>query len=124
MRRTPLTAPNLAISFWMTLITMLWMTVWATLSEAPQWHAPSPAVWAAIVYNALGVFAFAQVVWLGMARELPPIASTLSVMFIPVLGVFSGALWLGEVLYWQDWTAAALIALAIATVLWPVRSAH
>jgi drug/metabolite transporter (DMT)-like permease len=124
MRRTPLTAPNLAISFWMTLITTLWMTVWATLSEAPQWHAPSPAVWAAIVYNALGVFAFAQVVWLGMARELPPIASTLSVMFIPVLGVFSGALWLGEVLYWQDWTAAALIALAIATVLWPVRSAH
>jgi hypothetical protein len=57
------------------------------------------------------------------AGDLPPVASTLSVMFIPVIGVFSGALWLGEVLYWQDWTAVALIALAIATVLWPARQA-
>jgi drug/metabolite transporter (DMT)-like permease len=40
-------------------------------------------------------------------------------MFIPVLGVFSGAWWLGEVLHWQDWTAVALVMLAIATVLWP-----
>ena len=57
-----------------------------------------------------------------LARELPPIASTLSVMFIPVLGVFSGAWWLGEVLHWQDWTAVALVMLSIATVLWPARS--
>jgi drug/metabolite transporter (DMT)-like permease len=40
-------------------------------------------------------------------------------MFIPVLGVFSGALWLGEVLHWQDWAAVALMVLAIATVLLP-----
>jgi drug/metabolite transporter (DMT)-like permease len=56
-----------------------------------------------------------------LARDLPPIASTLSVMFIPVLGVFSGAWWLGEVLHWQDWTAVVLVMLAIATVLWPTR---
>ena len=36
-------------------------------------------------------------------------ASTLSVMFIPVLGVFTGALWLGEVLHWQDWAAVVLM---------------
>jgi drug/metabolite transporter (DMT)-like permease len=73
------------------------------------------------VYNAIGVFAFAQVVWLMLARDLPPIASTLSVMFIPVLGVFSGAVWLGEVLHWQDWAAVALVMVAIASVLWPAR---
>jgi drug/metabolite transporter (DMT)-like permease len=33
--------------------------------------------------------------------------------------VFSGALWLGEVLHWQDWAAVALMVLAIATVLLP-----
>ena len=59
-----------------------------------------------------------------LARELPPIASTLSVMLIPVLGVFSGAWWLGERLHWQDWAAVALVMLAIATVLWPTRSAR
>jgi drug/metabolite transporter (DMT)-like permease len=42
-------------------------------------------------------------------------------MFIPVLGVFTGAIWLGEVLRWQDWAAVALIVVAIASVLWPER---
>jgi len=124
MRSTAITAPILTLTFWMTLITAVWLSLLAVTTETPQWHAPSPAVWASVLYNAVGVIAFAQVVWLGMARDLPPVASTLSVMFIPVIGVFSGALWLGEVLYWQDWTAVALIALAIATVLWPARPAH
>lgn len=119
MRRTRINAPTLAMSFWMTLATTLWMSLLALLFERGDWIAPHPGQWAAIVYNAIGVFAFAQVVWLMLARDLPPIASTLSVMFIPVLGVFSGAWWLGEVLHWQDWAAVALVMLAIATVLWP-----
>jgi drug/metabolite transporter (DMT)-like permease len=119
MRRTSLSHPTLAISFWMTVFTTLWMSALSALFERSAWVAPNPAQWGAIVYNAIGVFAFAQVAWLMLARDLPPIASTLSVMFIPVLGVFSGAWWLGEVLHWQDWTAVALVMLAIATVLWP-----
>jgi drug/metabolite transporter (DMT)-like permease len=122
MRRTTIPAPTLALSFWMTLLTAIWMTALSLLFEQQRWSWPSAPVWGAIFYNALGVFAFAQVVWLMMARDLPPIASTLSVMFIPVLGVFSGAVWLGETLHWQDWAAAALVVLAIATVLWPPRS--
>jgi drug/metabolite transporter (DMT)-like permease len=43
---------------------------------------------------------------------------------VVVLMMLFLALWLGEVLYWQDWTAVALIALAIGTVLWPARPAH
>ncbi len=122
MRRTQLPAPTLAISFWMTAATTLWMTLLSVVFERAEWVVPNPAQWAAIGYNAVGVFAFAQVVWLMMARDLPPIASTLSVMFIPVLGVFSGAWWLGEVLHWQDWAAVGLVMLAIATVLWPARA--
>jgi drug/metabolite transporter (DMT)-like permease len=118
-RRTRMPYSTLAISFWMTLATTLWMSLLSVLFERSAWVAPSPAQWAAIVYNAIGVFAFAQVVWLMLARELPPIASTLSVMFIPVLGVFSGAWWLGEVLHWQDWAAVVLVVLAIVSVLWP-----
>jgi drug/metabolite transporter (DMT)-like permease len=40
-----------------------------------------------------------------------------------VLGVFSGALWLGELLHWQDWAAVVLMAVAIASVLWPGSAA-
>ncbi|HMN93269.1 MAG TPA: EamA family transporter [Hydrogenophaga sp.] len=123
MRRTTIAAPTLAIAFWMTLVTTLWMSLLSVLFERQAWAPPSAPVWGAIVYNALGVFAFAQVVWLMLARDLPPIASTLSVMMIPVLGVFSGAWWLGEVLHWQDWAAVVLVMAAIAMVLWPPRSA-
>ena len=68
------------------------------------------------------VFGFAHAAWFYLARSLPPIASTLSVMMIPVLGVFSGAAALGEVLHWQDWTAMALMVVAIGSVLWPKRA--
>ena len=74
-----------------------------------------------LICNAIGVFVFAQTVWLLLARNLPPLASTLSVMFIPVLGVFSGAYWLDEVLHWQDIAAIVLIVMAIAAVLWPSK---
>jgi drug/metabolite transporter (DMT)-like permease len=69
------------------------------------------------------VFGFAQAAWFYLARSLPPVASTLSVMLIPVVGVFSGALALGEVLHWQDWAAVGLMVLSIAAVLWPQRAA-
>jgi drug/metabolite transporter (DMT)-like permease len=65
---------------------------------------------------------FAQAAWLSLARNLPPLASTLSVMFIPILGVFSGAYFLHEALHWQDWAAIVLIVLAIASVLWPAST--
>jgi len=123
MRRTTIPTPTLTISFWLTALTTVWMTVLSLTFERSAWVWPTPGIWWAIVFNALGVFAFAQVAWLSLARDLPPIASTLSVMFIPVLGVFTGAWWLGEVLHWQDWAAVALVMVAIASVLWPSRSA-
>ena len=123
LRRTTLPVPTLAISFWMTALTTLVMSALAFGLERDAWRWPSPAGWSAVVFNAVGVFAFAQAAWFYLARGLPPVASTLSVMFIPVVGVFSGALWLGEVLHWQDWAAVALMVTAIATVLWPARQA-
>ena len=122
LRHTPLEVPTLTIAFWMTGMTTLLLTVLACVFEQDRWHMPSESTQWSILYNAIGVFAFAQAAWLTLARGLPPVASTLSVMFIPVLGVFSGAWWLGEVLHWQDWTAVGLMVVAIATVLWPARS--
>jgi drug/metabolite transporter (DMT)-like permease len=122
LRRSALPLPTLAIAFWMTVITGVVVALAAVLFESARWRWPSPTVQVAIAYNAVGVFAFAQVVWLVMARSLPPIASTLSVMMIPVLGVFSGAVGLGEPLHWQDFVAVALMVLAIAAVLAPRRA--
>lgn len=122
MRRTTMTVPTLTISFWMTLMTTLVMTVLAIGFERPQWTAPPAATWGAIVYNAVLIFGLVQTLWLSLARHLTPVASTLSVMLIPVIGVFSGAVWLGEVLHWQDHAAVGLMMLAIASVLLPARA--
>ena len=122
LRHTPMAVPTLTIAFWMTSMTTVLLTVLAYVFEQDRWQMPAESTQWAILYNALGVFAFAQAAWLTLARGLPPVASTLSVMFIPVLGVFTGAWLLDEVLHWQDWTAVVLMVVAIASVLWPARS--
>ena len=121
MRRTAIQAPTLTIVFWMTLASTLVMSVATLLFERDRWTAPSPATWGAIAYNALLIFGFAQAIWLMMARNLPPIASSMSVMMIPVLGVVTGAWWLNEQLHWQDGAAILLVLVAIATVMLPAR---
>ncbi len=124
LRRTTIDSPTLTIAFWMTAITtaaMLALTLGFEQGHR-HWGWPPQSSWFPIVYNAIGVFVFAQAAWFYLARSLPPLASTLSVMMIPVLGVVSGAFWLNEKLFWQDGAAVVLIMLAIAAVLWPKRS--
>ena len=121
LRRTRIEASTLAIVFWMTLITTLGMTALTALFERPRWHAPTPGIWAAIGINAVVIFGFAQAIWIVLARNLPPVASTMSVMLIPVLGTLSGAWWLNEQLHWQDGAAIALLLVAIAAIMWPAR---
>lgn len=121
LRRTTIDVPTLTLSFWMTTLTAVVMTLLGALFEHAQWRMPGAATWGAIVYNAVLIFGFAHAAWFFLARGLPPVASSLSVMLIPVIGVFSSALWLGETVHWQDWTAVVLMVVAIGSVLWPAR---
>ena len=122
MRRTRIQAPTLAIVFWMTLLSTLVMTTATVVFERDRWALPSSAATWAIAYNAVLIFGFAQPIWLVLARTLPPIASSMSVMLIPVLGTVAGAWWLHEQLHWQDGAAILLVLLAIGSVMWaPLR---
>jgi drug/metabolite transporter (DMT)-like permease len=100
----------------MTLVAMLIYTV---LFEHAVWRVPHAGEWAAIVYNMLLAIAFCHAAWSHLARTLPPVASSLSVMMIPVLGVFSSVWFLGESPLWQDYVALLLILVAMAVVLLP-----
>ena len=117
LRRSTLDVPLLTLVFWMTVCTAVLMAGLSLVFERNVWRAPEPHVWGAIVYNAVGVFGFAHAAWFYLARTMPPVASSISVMLIPVLGVFSGALLLDELLHWQDWAAVVLMVLAIGLVL-------
>lgn len=97
------------------LVTPLWgwtfeRQAWPPLpaAERARWH----------IYDAVLISGLAQPAWLLLARDLSALASTLSVMLIPVLGTVSGAWFLDESLYWQDGTALALVGIAILSVLW------
>ena len=119
LRNTTIVASTLTLSFWMTFMAAVVLTVMSVAFESSRWQMPSAKTWGAIVYNGVLIFGFTHAAWFTLARGLPPVASTLSTMMIPILGVFTGALWLGEVLHWQDWAAVALMAVAISTVLIP-----
>ena len=124
MKRTQLDMPTISLTFWMLSFTTVIMAMLALIFEYPAMRIPNLIEWAAIIYNSAIIFGFAHVVWFRLARILPPVASSLSVMFIPVLGTFSGAWILGEVPHWQDYVAMLLILGAMSTVLFKPRPAQ
>lgn len=117
MKRSTNDMPTISLTFWMLVFTVALMAIVAAIFESHAWHMPDINTTSAIAYNAIVIFGFAHVVWFKLARALPPVASSLSVMMIPVLGVFSGAWLLGETPHWQDYAAMGLILLAMSTVL-------
>ena len=121
MKRTQLDMPTISLTFWMLSLTTTIMAMLALIFEYPAMRMPNLVEWGAIIYNSAIIFGFAHVVWFRLARILPPVASSLSVMFIPVLGTFSGAWILGEVPHWQDYVAMLLILGAMSTVLFKPR---
>ena len=121
MRRHLTGMPIIALTFWMLVLTLAVMIVATTMFELTRWRMPTTLEWASIAYNMVLAIAFCHVVWSMLARKLPPAASGLSVMMIPVLGVFSGMWMLGERPSWHDYVALALILVALSTVLLPSR---
>jgi len=101
MKRTQLDVPIGTLTFWMLAVTLPFLAIGSLLFES-GWRMPNAIEWAAIAYNAVVVFAYCHLVWFALARSLPPVVSSLSIMFIPVVGVFSGMWILGETPHWQD----------------------
>lgn len=117
LKRSRLGMPTISLTFWMMAIAVPIVCTGAFLMERSAWRWPGGVTLAAIVYNAVIVLALCQVIWFTLARLLTPLASSLSVMMIPVTGVFSGMVLLGERPHWQDYAAMVLILAAMATVL-------
>lgn len=122
LRRSTLALPTLSLAFWMTTLTTLVMSALSWTFERNLWQMPNASTWFAVLYNAVLVFGFAHVTWFWLARSLPPLASTLSIMLIPVVGVFSGAWSLSEPLHWQDGVAVLLMCASIASVMLGLRN--
>lgn len=121
MRRSQSPLPTEALTVWMMLMGSVAFWLIAPLLEpAPSWQY-SPATWWSLVWGITINYGFAQIIWFGMARSLPPSASAFSIMAVPLIGTLSATVIVAEVPHWRDLAAAALIMVAIASALLPRR---
>ena len=80
------------------------------------------AAWFGTAYNVFIAFAFAHWAWIKIATSVPVSVFSISMLLIPVVGVVSGMLFLGERPTWAEYTALALVLAALLTVLRPGRA--
>jgi drug/metabolite transporter (DMT)-like permease len=122
MRRTKLTLPTEALTTWMMLGSSVgFWVVAAVLEPWPTWQFSLP-MWASLLWGAVINYGIAQVIWFGMARSLPPQASTFAIMAVPLVGLFSAGLIVSEPPRVTDLVAAGFIMVAIASALLPRRA--
>jgi drug/metabolite transporter (DMT)-like permease len=109
------------MSGWMMLLGWIPLAVLAPLFDPQPWSVElanlSPRGWFAIAYNVFLAGTLAHWAWFTLARTLPVAVSSLSSLPVPVVGVFSGIVLLGERPGVQEWVALALVVCALFTVL-------
>ncbi len=121
MRRTTLTLPTSVITVWMMLLSSIGFWLLAPAFEpSPSWHF-SALMWLALAWGVAVNYGISQIIWFGMARQLPPMASAFSIMAVPLIGVLSATFIIDEVPRWQDWAAVIFVTAAIAGTLLPSR---
>jgi drug/metabolite transporter (DMT)-like permease len=80
-------------------------------------------LWPALgmTYNVLVAFAWAHWAWIKIATSVPVSVFSLSMVIIPVVGVMSGMIFLGERPTWAEYAALALVLGSLYSVLVPSR---
>lgn len=117
MRRAQLTLPAEALVVWMMVLAALAIQVLALALEPAQGWRLSGPVWASLVWSVLINYGAAQAIWFALARALPPSTSAMSVMAVPMVGVLSAPLIVGEWPSTTDLAALVFVVLAIGAVL-------
>jgi len=123
MKNAKLSISSVSLTFWSLLAGTVVFCLFAIIFESSRWRWPDLIEWLAIAYGGLVTFALSYVAWFRVARKLSPVASGLSIMLVPVIGLVSGALMLGETIALPDIIALGFILLAMGLVLTPRRSA-
>ena len=109
--------PQNTLTGWMMLVGWLPLAVIAPFFDDGTFHSPSAAGWFALVYNMFLAGTLAHWAWYSLARTLPVAISSMSSLPVPIVGVFSGMLLLGERPGAGEWIALALVVAAMVAVL-------
>ncbi len=121
-KKYPVRAPLAGFTAWLMLIGGVPIYIGALLFEDFSKLADvgmTSALGAA--YNVLLAFAWAHWAWIKLATSVSVTVFSLSMLAIPVVGVFSGMLFLGEQPGWTEYAALAFVLGSLATVVVPQR---
>jgi drug/metabolite transporter (DMT)-like permease len=125
MKRWPVDLPTTSFTGWQMLLALAPILAGALLFETGAFSPAGLSTWPlwGLIYSALVSSIFCNWAWLKIATHAPITVSSLSILMVPIVGVFSGMLVLGEQPQWSDFAALMLVVLALATVVLPSRQA-
>jgi drug/metabolite transporter (DMT)-like permease len=125
MKRWPVDLPTTVFTGWQMVIGVVPILVVALAWESGNFDlfALSWGPMLGVFYNLLVAFVFCYWAWMKIAAIAPVGVSSLGVMMIPVVGVFSGMLILSEKPHWQDFVALIAVVGSLVTVMLPPRKA-
>jgi drug/metabolite transporter (DMT)-like permease len=124
-KRIPVNLPVGPYTAWIMLLGGAPIFVGALVFEDfADLHDISVIAWLGTAYNIVIAFAFAHWAWIKIATSVPVSVFSISMLLIPVVGVLSGMLFLGERPSAPEYAALALVLAALLTVLRPARAAR
>lgn len=124
-KRLPVNLPAGLYTAWIMLLGGAPIFAGALLFEdVGQLAGIGPLPWLGTAYNVFVAFAFAHWAWIKIATSVPVSVFSISMLIIPVVGVLSGMLFLGERPTWAEYAALAMVLAALVTVLRPRSAAR
>ena len=124
-KKYPVQMPAGLYTAWLMLLGGLPILAGAVAFEDAGWvRHIGPAAVLGTVYNVLVAFAFAYWAWIKLVTSVSITVFSLSILVIPVVGVFSGIVFLGERPSWAELLALVLVLGSLASVLSPGRAAR
>ncbi|MFT4119462.1 DMT family transporter [Bradyrhizobium sp.] len=108
LNRKPLPMPPLVVVVWQVGLGCAAMLVLGVLFEHPSYTAITPLGFGCFVYMTLIPMGLCYVTWFETLRRLPPTSASTGMLIVPVIGVVSAAIILGEPLGLRELGAMAL----------------
>ena len=116
-KRTEWNMPMVSLLFWQMLCGMVPIAAVALVLEVPALETPSALGIGAALFVGLVPLAIGMASWFSIVKLLPTNIAALSTILVPVVAVFSGALFLGEPLGLIQFAALGATVIALGLVL-------
>jgi drug/metabolite transporter (DMT)-like permease len=121
IKRYPTRLPTTAFTGWQMLLGGLPIVLGALVLDWNAWRPQSPVAVFALAYNILVASIVCYWAWFKIVSRVPAGVSALGTLMVPVVGVISSMVLLGERPSMQEYSAMLLVVAALGTVLPPVR---